>query len=92
METDMASGIRSSLVHCKKWYMGKVTTTAQAEWYMTFKSVHFAIYHYTPQDPRFPVVQSRRVPDFEKDDQDMSVFYNETTRLVVFHARRTPKI
>ena len=33
-----------------------------------------------------------RCPDFGKDDQDLSVFYNETTRLVVLHPRRTPKV
>ena len=35
--------------------------------------------------------RSRR-PDFGKDAQDLLVFHNETTRLVVLHTRRTPKM
>ena len=33
-----------------------------------------------------------RRPGFGKDDQDLSVFYKEITRVVVLHAGRMPKI
>ena len=41
-------------------------------------------------DSRFSYCPRR--PDFGKDDHDLSIFHNETTRLVVLHAWRTPKI
>ena len=46
---------------------------------------------------RFRVPDSRSSyrpsrPDFGKDTQDLLVFLNETTRLVVLHARKTPKM
>ena len=44
------------------------------------------------KNPRVPDSLSAGLPDFGKDAQDLSVFNNETTRLDVLHARRTPKI